>query len=107
MHVALHKRAGDESRLTSNTVAVLPRVLPSKAKNKLNCCCTAHRELNSDAGTRRRLEDVCNVDVVGVVGSSETGAGDDARAAADLGQSTFVEYHLFTDCRLVRSRRLD
>ena len=87
---------------------MLLRVLPSKAKNRRRRCCTAHRELNSDAGTRRRLEDVCNVGVVGVVGSSETGAGDDARAAtADLGRSTFVEYHLFTDCRLVCGSRLD
>ena len=67
--------------------------------------CT-YGELNPDAGTRRRLKDVLNVDVVGVVGGSVSGAGDDARTA-DFGQCTIEKCHLFADGRLVCGRRLD
>ena len=47
-----------------------------------------------------------DVDVVGVVGRSISGAGDDA-SAADFGQRTVEKYFLFTDRRLACGRRPD
>ena len=72
-------------------------------EGKLTRSCT-HFELNPDAGTRRRQEHVSDVDVVGVVGRSISGAGDDA-SAADFGQRTVEKYFLFTDRRLACGRR--